>query len=40
VFLGGALVMQGVALLRGGDITQSFGFAGRTLAQPLANLLG
>jgi S-DNA-T family DNA segregation ATPase FtsK/SpoIIIE len=40
VFLGGALIMQGVALLRGGDITQSFGFAGRTLAQPLANLLG
>ena len=32
--------MQGVALLRGGDITQSFGFAGKFLAYPLANFLG
>ncbi|HEX5577490.1 MAG TPA: DNA translocase FtsK 4TM domain-containing protein, partial [Gemmatimonadaceae bacterium] len=32
--------MQGVALLRGGDVTQTFGFAGRILAYPIASFLG
>ncbi len=40
LFLGGALAMQGVALLRGGDVTQSFGWAGDLLAYPLAHVLG
>src|SRR4029079_16211676 len=40
VFLAGALAMQGIAMLRGGDITRTFGFAGRLLAYPLALLLG
>jgi S-DNA-T family DNA segregation ATPase FtsK/SpoIIIE len=40
LFLGGALAMQGVALLRGGDVTQSFGWAGSLLAYPMASLLG
>lgn len=40
LFLGGALAMQGVALLRGGDVTQSFGWAGDLLAYPLAHILG
>jgi S-DNA-T family DNA segregation ATPase FtsK/SpoIIIE len=40
VFLAGALAMQGVAMLRGGDITRSFGWAGSLLAYPMARLLG
>jgi S-DNA-T family DNA segregation ATPase FtsK/SpoIIIE len=40
VFLSGALAMQGVAMLRGGDITRSFGWAGSLLAYPMARLLG
>jgi S-DNA-T family DNA segregation ATPase FtsK/SpoIIIE len=40
VFLAGALAMQGIAMLQGGDITRTFGFAGRLLAYPLALLLG
>ena len=32
--------MQGIAMLQGGDITRTFGFAGRLLAYPLALLLG
>jgi S-DNA-T family DNA segregation ATPase FtsK/SpoIIIE len=40
LFLGGALAMQGVALLRGGDVTQSFGWAGSLLAYPMASVLG
>nr|MDQ3082632.1 hypothetical protein [Gemmatimonadota bacterium] len=32
--------MQGVALLRGGNVTQSFGWAGDLLAYPLAHILG
>ena len=32
--------MQGVALFRGGDVTQTFGFAGRVLAFPIASFLG
>jgi S-DNA-T family DNA segregation ATPase FtsK/SpoIIIE len=40
VFLAGALAMQGIAMLRGGDITRSFGWAGRLLAYPMARLLG
>jgi S-DNA-T family DNA segregation ATPase FtsK/SpoIIIE len=40
VFLAGALAMQGIAMLKGGDITRSFGWAGRLLAYPMARLLG
>ncbi|MEO8578492.1 MAG: DNA translocase FtsK 4TM domain-containing protein, partial [Gemmatimonadales bacterium] len=40
LFLGGALAAQGVALVRGGDVTQSFGWAGSLLAYPLARFLG
>ena len=40
VFLAGALAMQGMAMLRGGDITRSFGWAGRLLAYPMARFLG
>src|SRR5688500_16598729 len=40
LFLGGALAMQGVALLRGGDVTRSFGWAGSLLAYPMASFLG
>jgi DNA segregation ATPase FtsK/SpoIIIE, S-DNA-T family len=40
LFLAGALAMQGVAMLRGGDITRSFGWAGSLLAHPLARFLG
>jgi S-DNA-T family DNA segregation ATPase FtsK/SpoIIIE len=40
VFLAGALAMQGVAMLRGGDVTRSFGWAGRLLAYPMARFLG
>ena len=40
VFLAGALAMQGLAMLRGGDITRSFGWAGRLLAHPMAGFLG
>ncbi len=40
LFLGGALAMQAVAILRGGDITQSFGWAGSLLAYPMVTLLG
>jgi S-DNA-T family DNA segregation ATPase FtsK/SpoIIIE len=40
VFLAGALAMQGIAILRGGDITKSFGWAGRLLAYPMARFLG
>jgi S-DNA-T family DNA segregation ATPase FtsK/SpoIIIE len=32
--------MQGVALFRGGSITESFGWAGTLLAQPMAHFLG
>ena len=32
--------MQGIAMLRGGDITRSFGWAGRLLAHPMARFLG
>lgn len=32
--------MQAVAILRGGDITQSFGWAGSLLAYPMVTLLG
>ena len=32
--------MQGVAMLKGGDITRSFGWAGSLLAYPLARFLG
>ncbi|MDO8502367.1 MAG: DNA translocase FtsK [Gemmatimonadaceae bacterium] len=41
IFLGGALAMQGVAMLRGQvDVRQSFGWAGSLLAYPMARLLG
>jgi S-DNA-T family DNA segregation ATPase FtsK/SpoIIIE len=40
VFLAGALAMQGVAMLGGGDVTRSFGWAGRLLAYPMARFLG
>jgi hypothetical protein len=40
LFLAGALSMQGVAMLRGGDITRTFGWAGSLLAYPLARFLG
>ena len=40
VFLSGALAMQGYAMLRGGDITRTFGWAGTLLAYPMARLLG
>jgi hypothetical protein len=40
LFLAGALAMQGVAMLRGGTITRSFGWAGSALAYPLARFLG
>ena len=40
LFLAGALAMQGVAMLRGGDITRSFGWAGRLLAYPMVRFLG
>ncbi len=40
LFLGGALAMQGIALLSGGDVTRSFGWAGDLLAYPLAHILG
>jgi S-DNA-T family DNA segregation ATPase FtsK/SpoIIIE len=40
LFLAGALAMQGVAMLRGGDITRTFGWAGSLLAYPLARFLG
>ena len=40
LFLAGALAMQGRAMLRGGDITRSFGWAGSLLAYPLARFLG
>jgi S-DNA-T family DNA segregation ATPase FtsK/SpoIIIE len=32
--------MQGIAMLRGGDVRASFGWAGRLIAYPLARLLG
>jgi S-DNA-T family DNA segregation ATPase FtsK/SpoIIIE len=32
--------MQGIAMLRGGDITRTFGWAGRLLAYPMARFLG
>ena len=32
--------MQGIALLRGGDVTRIFGWAGRLLAYPMARFLG
>ena len=32
--------MQGIAMLRGGDITRTFGWAGSLLAYPLARFLG
>jgi S-DNA-T family DNA segregation ATPase FtsK/SpoIIIE len=32
--------MQGMAMLKGGDVTRTFGFAGRLLAYPMARLLG
>src|SRR5687768_10900056 len=40
VFLGGALAAQGLALLRGGDVTRTFGWAGSLLAYPMATFLG
>jgi S-DNA-T family DNA segregation ATPase FtsK/SpoIIIE len=40
VFLAGALAMQGIAMLRGGEITRSFGWAGKLLAYPMARFLG
>ncbi|HEX6573738.1 MAG TPA: DNA translocase FtsK 4TM domain-containing protein, partial [Gemmatimonadaceae bacterium] len=40
LFLSGALAMQGVAMLRGGDITRTFGWAGSLLAYPLARFFG
>src|SRR5688572_8889854 len=40
LFLGGALAAQGVALVRGGDVTRSFGWAGSLLAYPMARFLG
>ncbi|HMA20451.1 MAG TPA: hypothetical protein VKO87_06580, partial [Gemmatimonadaceae bacterium] len=40
LFLAGALAMQGIAMLRGGDITRTFGWAGRLLAYPMARFLG
>src|SRR5215203_2909814 len=40
LFLGGALAAQGVALMRGGDVTRSFGYAGSLLAYPMARFLG
>lgn len=40
LFLAGALAMQGVAMLEGGDITRTFGWAGTLLAYPMARLLG
>ncbi|MGK2960729.1 MAG: DNA translocase FtsK 4TM domain-containing protein [Gemmatimonadaceae bacterium] len=40
LFLGGALTMQAVAILQGGDVTQSFGWAGSLLAAPMVMLLG
>lgn len=40
LFLGGALAAQGVALLRGGDVTRDFGWAGSLLAYPMARFLG
>src|SRR5688572_18339969 len=40
VFLGGALAAQGIALLRGGDVTRTFGWAGSLLAYPMATFLG
>ncbi|MEO8192510.1 MAG: DNA translocase FtsK [Gemmatimonadales bacterium] len=40
-FLGGALSMQGIALLRAeGDVRMTFGWAGTLLAYPMARLLG
>ena len=32
--------MQGIAMLRGGEITRSFGWAGKLLAYPMARFLG
>src|SRR3990170_3534888 len=40
LFLGGALAAQGIALLRGGDVARSFGWAGSLLAYPMARFLG
>ncbi|HEX2722965.1 MAG TPA: DNA translocase FtsK 4TM domain-containing protein, partial [Gemmatimonadaceae bacterium] len=40
LFLGGALAAQGFALVRGGDISRSFGWAGSFLAYPMARVLG
>ncbi|HUR00411.1 MAG TPA: DNA translocase FtsK 4TM domain-containing protein [Gemmatimonadaceae bacterium] len=41
LFLGGALAAQGIAMARStGDVTASFGWAGKFLAAPLAGFLG
>jgi hypothetical protein len=40
LFVAGALTMQGLAMLRGGDVRASFGWAGRLIAYPMARLLG
>ncbi|MEO5904317.1 MAG: DNA translocase FtsK 4TM domain-containing protein, partial [Gemmatimonadaceae bacterium] len=41
LFLGGALAAQGVAMMRAeGDVTASFGWAGKFLAAPLGGFLG
>ncbi len=40
LFVAGALTMQGIAMLKGGDVRASFGWAGRLIAYPMARLLG
>ncbi|MDQ6718184.1 MAG: DNA translocase FtsK [Gemmatimonadota bacterium] len=40
LFLGGALIAEGIAALRGGDFRSSFGWAGSLLAGPMVQFFG